>query len=188
MKNSQLLNVLLTSLIIVAIFSCSNDDALPVNEEEFITTVTVKFTNTEDANDVVIASFKDIDGPGGDVAVITNPILSQNTVYNTSITFLNENKSPAENITQKVAQQDENHIVFYISAEELDFVVVYDDQDANGQVVGLKGTAYAGANSTGELTVTLVEGPNKDNLTGIPTPELSGGNRVIEFEFAVTIQ
>ena len=74
-------------IIAIPLFQSCNDDDDPVpeNEEELITTLTMTFTNTTDATDVVTAQFRDLDGDGGNAPVIMNPTLTSGATYDAVI-------------------------------------------------------------------------------------------------------
>lgn len=169
--------------------SCNSDDPEPVNEEEVITTMNVTFTNTQNAADVVTASFRDLDGPGGNNGTTTNPTLTAGATYTVTIEFLNETETPAEDITEEVGEEDDEHQVFYIAGSALNLTYAYGDQDGNGNPVGLTGTATIGAASTGTLDVVLVHEPNK-TAAGVSTGDITnaGGEEDIRVQFTVTIQ
>ncbi len=88
-----------------------HDDHGHDNESEIITTVTLTFT-PQGGGDAVVASFSDPDGDGG-MSGSTDPItLKVETVYDLSITFLNDLEDPAENITEEIEEEAEEHQVF----------------------------------------------------------------------------
>ncbi|MFY0593948.1 hypothetical protein [Roseivirga sp.] len=183
------LKVLAIFAIGFAIVSCDNDDPEPVNEEELITTVNVTFTNTANAGDVVTATFQDLDGPGGNAATQSNLALSANSTYTVSIEFLNEQETPAEDITEEVAEEDDEHQVFYVATAGLNFTFAYTDQDGDGNPLGLAGTATTGAASTGSVTVSLIHEPTKTGAgvsDGDPTN--ANGETDVEVTFTTTIQ
>ena len=176
-------------LAVTVVTSCDDDDPEPVNEEELITTVNVTFTNEADASDVVVASFVDADGEGGNAPVITNPTLSANASYSVSIEFLNESESPAEDITEEVAEEDYEHQVFYVVGSGLNLTYLYTDEDRDGNPLGLSGTGTTGGASTGNLTVLLLHEPDKSAAgVGEGDPSNAGGETDVEVTFNVTIQ
>lgn len=182
---------LLVSAFMIALISvsCSSDDPDPVNEEELITTMNVTFTNTANSSDVVTASFTDLDGEGGNDGVKVNPTLSANTTYTVTIEFLNESETPAEDITEEVSEEDEDHQVFFIAGTGLEFTYAYGDQDGNGNPLGLTGTATIGAAGSGTLDVVLVHEPEK-SASGVSSGDITnaGGEEDIRVIFTVTIQ
>lgn len=185
------LKVLMAALLISFVaFSCGDDDdPLPPNEEEVITTLNATFTNTQDATDVVTASFRDVDGPGGNDGVTTNPTLSAGATYTLTLEFLNETETPAEDITEEVAEEDDEHQVFVIVAAGVNFTYAYGDQDGGGNPLGLTGTVTTGAASTGQVEIVLVHEPNKSAM-GVSGGDITnaGGEEDIRVAFSVTIQ
>lgn len=186
---SQILTLFALSLLCLIFVGCSNEDPEPANEEELITTARVTFTNTANASDVATAVFQDLDGPGGNDPVLTHPTLTANSTYSVSIVFLNEQENPAEDITEEVAEEDDDHQVFYVAGTGLNFTFAYGDQDGNGNPLGLVGTATTAAASTGNLTVTLVhEGDKSANGVNEGDPTNAGGETDVTVTFNVTIQ
>ena len=95
-----------------AFASCNNDDDMePDNEEEVITTLTYTLSSTD--GQVAILSFQDLDGDGGAAGTITTSELAANTTYTGIMTLLNETESPAENITEEIAEEDDEHQFFF---------------------------------------------------------------------------
>ncbi|MCE7995388.1 MAG: type 1 periplasmic binding fold superfamily protein [Roseivirga sp.] len=177
------------TLAVLVITGCDSDDPDPVDEPELITTMNVTFTNTADATDVVTATFRDLDGEGGNDGVTTNPTLSANASYTVTVEFLNESDTPAEDITAEVREEDEEHQVFFISGANLNLTYAYGDQDADNNPIGLTGTATIGAAGSGTLDVVLVHEPMK-SATGVSSGDITnaGGEEDIRVQFTVTIQ
>ena len=174
---------LLASTLIFA--SCSDDDdntPEPVNEEEVITTLTVTL---ESGSDTVVMQYQDLDGDGPDAATVTvSGSLNANTVYDGSIVLLNETESPAENITEEVEEEDDEHQFFYTAGSGLDVGTSYANFDGDGNPLGTQFILDTGMPSSGGLTFTLRHEPNKPN-TGL---ENAGGETDIEVTFDVTVE
>lgn len=190
MKHLLKLKWMLALVAVALITACGDDDdPEPVNEEELITTLNVTFTNTGDATDVVVASFQDLDGPGGDAPVVQNPTLTANANYSVAVEFLNEQESPAENITEEVEEEDDEHQVFFVPGNGLGFIYTYGDADADGNPLGLTGTAAIGDAGTGSLNVLLIHEPNK-TASGVRNgdPSNAGGETDMSVTFNVTVQ
>ena len=136
MQNTKL-SILLAALLMISVGG-DNDDPKPVNEEEVITTMTITFSNTQNASDLVVATFRDLDDPGGDAATKTDSNLSADATYTVSISFLNETETRSEDITKEVDEEDEEHQIFYLASSSLDFGYVYDGNDSNGGLIGLE--------------------------------------------------
>ena len=170
---------------IIAI-SCSDDDGnepIIINEEEVITTVRVQLT--EGTNMVTLESLDDDgdDGPNAPVFTISGP-LTANTTYTGTVTFLNEIEDPAEDITEEVEEESDEHQVFFTPASGLNVTTTATNFDGNGNPLGTEFTLTTGEASTGNFTVTLRHEPTKPN-TGLAD---AGGETDVEVTFNVTVQ
>ncbi|MAY22138.1 MAG: type 1 periplasmic binding fold superfamily protein [Flavobacteriaceae bacterium] len=179
-------STIVLSLLITA-FACSNDDDTPevVNEEEVITTITLTLTPQGGGTPIVLQS-RDLDGDGPNDPVITvGGALTANTTYNGAIVFLNETESPAENITEEVIDEAEEHQVFYVPSSGLNATFTYEDFDGNGNPLGTLFTLEAGAASSGNLNVVLRHEPQKPNNGTLGD---AGGETDVSVTFNVNIQ
>ena len=99
------------SALLFVTTSCDKDDdntPEPVNEEEVITTLTVKLTPTT-GTAIELKSF-DADGDGPNVPVLSvSGALAANTSYAGVIELLNELETPAEDITDEVNEESDEH-------------------------------------------------------------------------------
>ena len=173
------------ALLAIAMIGCSDDDATPepVNEEEVITTVIL--TLTPESGDQVVLTTQDLDGDGPDEPVTTvSGSFSENTEYQGAVRFLNQTETPAEEITDEVLEEADEHQVFYTTTEGLNIQTTYEDQDSQGNPLGLQITLTTGAASEGSLTVTLRHEPVKPN-DGLDS---AGGETDIATSFDVSIQ
>ncbi|MGY8921345.1 MAG: type 1 periplasmic binding fold superfamily protein [Flavobacteriales bacterium] len=173
------------ALLTLAMLGCSDDDTTPeiINEDELITTVIL--TLTPDSGDQVVLTTVDLDGDGPDepVTTVVGSFL-ENTQYQGAVQFLNETEDPAEDITQEVIEEADEHQVFYTISEGLNIQTTYEDQDSQGNPLGVQITLSTGAASEGSLTVTLRHEPVKPN-DGL---ESAGGETDISTSFDVSIQ
>ena len=183
MKNSKLLATLFTASLLFT--SCSKDDDTPdpVHEEEVITTMTVTLT-PEGGGDAITLQTQDLDGEGPNDPVVTvSGNLTVGTTYNGAIVLLNETESLAEDITEEVEEEGEEHQFFYTLAG-LDATTAYSNNDANGNPLGTEFTLTVNAAGSGSLTFTLRHEPNKPN-TGLDS---AGGETDIEATFSITAE
>lgn len=182
---------LLTLLAVFAFTftSCSDDDEAPapVNEQEVITTMNVTLTDGNGTQKTL--SITDDDGDGPNAPVISTDDLDANTIYQGTVEFLNELESPVEDITAEVDEEDEEHQVFYVPSSGLNVTVSYNDQDANGNPLGLDFELTTGDASGGTLTVSLIHEGDK-NAAGVSDgdPTNAGGETDIQAAFPVSIQ
>ena len=111
-------------------------------------------------------------------------MFSENTEYQGAVRFLNQTETPAEEITDEVLEEADEHQVFYTTTEGLNIQTTYEDQDSQGNPLGLQITLTTGAASEGSLTVTLRHEPVKPN-DGLDS---AGGETDIATSFDVSIQ
>jgi len=162
MKPTNLLIMAFMAVALSMFSSCSDDDApAEENEEEVIDLVTLTFTPDGGGSDVVVTA-TDPDGEGAQDLSPDGPIsLETNTTYTLSITL--ENSAEGENITEEVAEEDEEHMFFFEFSNDMfnsptgdgNFdnradAVNYEDEDSNGEPLGLETTWETGGSSFGK--------------------------------------
>ncbi len=182
MINLRLLALLFAGLLVI---SCDDDDdAAPEeeNEIEVITNVNLIFTNTADASDVVIASAVDPDGAGIMELEVLNAInLSVDTEYMLTYDVLNAlDPDDIEDIAEEIEEEDNEHQLFYSftnnvfanpmgdgNIDNSSDAVVYNDQDENGNNVGLITTWMTSSTPpfTGSFTTRLQHQPDLKSAT-----------------------
>ncbi len=175
-------------MMTVLMFSaCEKDDPVPVNEEEVITTVNYYLTPVN-GGDVITLSFQDLDGEGGNGANVTGGTLAANETYMGRLELLNETESPAEDITEEIEEEDADH-QFFFQSDIPTLAISYNDQDANGNPVGLNTTVTTGAAASGEITITLRHEPDKAGI-GVVEGDITnaGGETDIEVTIQVNVQ
>lgn len=172
--------------------SCSNDsDATPVNEEELITTITAVFT-PEGGGTAITLESKDLDGDGPDAPAITiSGPFAQSTTYNGVVTFENESVNPAEDITEEILAEAEDHQIFYQKTGTLNgfsYSTNADNFDANGKPVGLQTVFTTTTAATGTLKITLIHLPNK-SAANVSDGDITnaGGGTDAEGMFNITV-
>ncbi len=194
MKTSKMMNSMKTikmmaflAVFALAFTSCDDDDdaPAPINEEEVITTMNVMLS---DGTTTKMLTVTDDDGDGPNAPVISADDLDANTTYQGTIQFLNELETPVEDKTAEIAEEDLDHQVFYVPSSGLSATITYNDQDANGNPVGLDFTLTTGDASTGQLTVILLHEGDKD-AAGVSDgdPTNAGGETDIEATFDISI-
>ena len=173
------------ALLAIAMVSCSDDDTPPepINQEEVITTVIL--TLTPESGDQVVLTTLDLDGDGPNEPVTTVVgSFAKNTQYQGAVRFLNETETPAEEITDEVLEEADEHQVFYTTTDGLNIETEYEDEDSQGNPLGLQITLTTGVASQGSLTVTLRHEPVKPN-DGLDS---AGGETDITTTFDVSIE
>ena len=142
-----------------------------------------------DENNIIVFSSRDLDGDGPNPPVVDDVTLAANTTYSGFIGFSNETVSPAENITEEVAEEAEEHQIFYQTSAGLNLTTTYTDMDADGNPVGINFNLTTGQSSNGSFTVILRHEPNK-NASGVSDGVITnaGGETDVSQTFSVTIQ
>jgi hypothetical protein len=120
------------------------------------------------------------------VTVVGN--ILANTTYVGSVQFLNESVNPADNITEEILAEDEDHQIFYQLSSGLG-TITYTDNDSNNKPVGLGFTYQTNAVGTGNLVVTLRHLPSK-SAPGVASGNIAnaGGSTDAEVTLPITIQ
>jgi len=183
MKNLKLLAALF--FFSALLVSCNDDDDIdPVNEEEVITTMTITMMPEGGGINVVLQT-RDLDGDGPNPPVVTvSGPFSVGTTYMGNIVVLNETEDPAENITEEVEEEADEHQFFYTIGGALDATTTYENFDGDGNPLGTEFSLDAADASAGSLTFTLRHEPKKPN-TGLVD---AGGETDITATFNVTIE
>ncbi len=160
--------ILTASLLIFA--GCSEDDPTQPpdgpGDEEVITTVTLTLTPQGGGNQV-IAQWQDLDGDGGNAPTIGSMTLNAGATYDGSITLLNEQESPAENVTEEIEDEDDEHQFYYTPMGGIanSVTVNITDQDGNGLPIGLSYTVTVNAGTSGQTGTLDVKLYHYDEVT-----------------------
>ncbi len=142
--------------LLLLLGSCDKDEPTPQEDNENVTTVSLKFTE----NGVTKTfSFKDLDGDGGNAPTIDKISLEANKTYTLSVEILDETKSPAENITEEIEEQKDEHLFEYVATPASILAISGKDKDSRGFDVGLTATVKTSATGTGKLQVVLHHQP-----------------------------
>jgi hypothetical protein len=151
------------------------------NEEELITTVELTFINENNSSDVLVFKFADPDGDGGNAPTITDSIvLAANSSYNLAVRFLDESKSPVEDITTEIVAEAIDHLICYTTPGDLMITIL--DKDANNLNLGLAATVKTQALENTSLTIRLMHQPNQKN------GNCDSGETDVEVTFITTIE
>ncbi|MFC6996417.1 hypothetical protein [Rufibacter roseus] len=145
--------------------SCGHDDDHDHDHEgELITTLRLNMVPA-DGGTPVVATFRDIDGPGGQAPTQDKIVLKQGVSYNTTIEVLNESKTPAEDLTSEIESEGHEHMFFFLPMNGLDVSVQYLDYDRNNLPIGLETIITANSVSNGRFIVTLKHQPGTKSTT-----------------------
>lgn len=181
MKHVKFLAVVMLGGLILAGCKKKNNDE--ENEEELITTVKVNLTEVGTSNTLSF-TWKDVDGPGGNAPQITPVVLGASKAYNCTLEFLDESKTPAEDITKEIKEEDDEHQIYYEVAAASLISVTNLNTDRRGLPLGTTSSWTTGAAGTGTLKITLKHKPGIKAAGDLVTK----GETDIEIIFPVTIQ
>ena len=204
MKNILKLKYLLFAVLTLFIFTaCEEDEAAPEEEEEMevITDVKLIFTptNTLSGLATVEATAQDPDGEGVQELEVKDAInLAANATYTLTFDIKNNLETPGEDIGEEIKEEDDEHQIFFSftngaftnptgdgNIDNASDPINYNDQDANGNPVGLNTTwTTGGAQNDGSFTVRLQHQP------GVKTSSSSASTGDTDFEltFVLNIQ
>jgi hypothetical protein len=179
--------ILLLTCTITAFFSCKDKDPVLENPEELITTLVLTF-NPHGGGTPVLFQFQDLDGPGGNPPQITAGALTAQTMYHAAVYALNASVSPAIDVTAEILDEAEDHQFFFI-VSGVQITHTYDDQDINGNPIGIINTFVTGDPANGTLAVVLRHEPDKF-AAGVKDGNIAnaGGETDIEVVFPLVIQ
>ncbi len=114
--------------------------------------------------------------------------LQANTSYDGTFLILNETESPAEDVTEDILEEDDEHQFFFSFTNNL-ASVTYADADDDGNPIGVKFTMTTGDAGTGNATFVLKHQPNK-TASGVAQGDMTnaGGSTDIEVTFALVVE
>lgn len=154
------LYLLVSFCLLSTLWSCSDDDVPPAeNEEEVINEVVLTFTPPA-GGQTITATYLDDDGDGVNEPVISPINLLAETTYNLSISFRNTLEEIPEDITEEVREEGDEHQIFFSWSADVftsptglgnigsNGSVNYTDEDANGNPIGLETTWTTGTTSS----------------------------------------
>ena len=180
--------------------SCNDDEPTKEDTPELITKATLTFTPTAGGSPV-IATATDPDGEGlQDLATDGPIILAANTSYTLTLHLINELADPSDaeyNITEEVEEEGDEHMFFFSwtnnvfsdpagngNIDNRADDVNYNDEDENGQPLGLNTSWTTAAASSGEFHVLLKHQPDLKTETSASTI----GETDLDIEFDLEVQ
>jgi hypothetical protein len=155
MKQSMKRLYLLLLAAPVFLAACSKADEGENNDEEVITTVTLKIMPHTGSGNTLVFSVDDPDGPGGNAPIQQNVVLAANTMYHFELELLDKTKDPDADITGEVDEEGDAHRIYYLPSAGNSISVTGLNNDANGIPLGTTGFINTGAAGTGTLRVVL---------------------------------
>ena len=180
--------LLLPFLVIALIFTgCSDDDPVPVNEQEVITTVEVTLS---DGTNSYILSMEDPDGDGPGEPTVTGTTIPPGT-YSGDIQLFNKTVDPTDDeyvVTVEILEEDLDHQFFFSASSGLDVTTTYNDMDSAGNPIGQQFIMTA-VSGSGIFNVTLLHEPNK-GADGVFDGNMANaaGDTDLDIPFPITIE
>ena len=173
--------IILGIVLGISLSGCKKDEPAPVQDNEFISTMRLTFT---EGTNKLVYSIKDLDGDGGNAPVIDVIKLLPNKTYTFTTEFLDETKNPAVNLTSEIKAESAEHLVIFEPNSTNLLSVTRTDKDSRNFEVGLMATAKTTTAANGTMKVTLkhqpeVGGqPTKNGTATIGTTDFEGTFKV----------
>lgn len=187
MKKSFII-LLATTGVLLAWSSCKKSEQnvqAPVPDNEVITTVQLSAVNTTDPTDTPTAKWVKLNPADTSAPDLTHArlLLRPNATYNVQVKFLDETKSPADDITAEVKDRANYHLVCFSPASGLNLQISAADSDTHTPPlpVGLSNVFRTTTISTGNLNVELHHQPT------LKTGDCSLGSIDADVNFTVTV-
>ncbi len=149
--------LLFASVLLVA--GCRKKESSSENEGELITTINLKFTPVSGGASQTF-TFRDVDGEGGAAPSRFDEIsLATATAYRLEMELLDESKTPAENISEEVAAEGDDHQFYFVPGGGIALTINSLDTDTNGLPLGLNSTWTTSTTGNGTVLIVLKHKP-----------------------------
>ena len=136
------------------------------------------------------ASYRDLDGDGGNDPIIDTIRLDANMDYTVELLLLDETKNPIDTISHEIEEEKNEHQFFFSKIGTYNLTTTYLDFDDNGVPLGLNiqlNTTTGFTEKTNKFQVVLKHQPGEKPTTGT-TGDESIGDTDIEVNFPILIQ
>ena len=175
------------------------------HDQEVITTVVLSFT---DGSGTDPQTFEWADPENDGSPIVDDIVLTAGNSSSVSIAFLNELEEPAEDLTEEIADEADEHQIFFTGSAvqgpatgtNAEAIVEhsYADEDSSGLPLGLQNTLATLGTGSGELVLTLRHMP-LENGASVKTAgvaedvanggfESIGGDNDVQITFAIEVQ
>ena len=164
--------------------SCDKHDHDDHNHEgELITTVKLTLKNTQNASDSTVATWRDLDGDGGQNPTIDTLKMYKGVIYTGKIQLQDQSKNPAEDITTEIKNEANDHLFVYKPSTGAGFTVEITDKDGKNLPLGIESKfTVSSTAANGMLNVVLRHQPGTKD--GSATP----GSSDVDITFPVKIR
>jgi hypothetical protein len=170
-------SILMAMIVMAVMAGCKKDEPAPVEDNENLTTLKLKFTESGTTSTF---TFKDLDGAGGNAPTIDKISLKPNKTYTMVVEILDESKNPASIISDAIYDERDQHLFEYVPMPATILFVTTTDKDTRGFPLGLTASVKTSAIGTGKLQVVLHHQPPvngkivKDGTFGIGSVDFDG--------------
>ncbi|HEX9956477.1 MAG TPA: hypothetical protein VGA96_04460 [Fibrella sp.] len=162
-------------------------DPQPADENELITTVTLRFTE-QGTSSTQSFTFQDKDGDGGAAPTKFDSVtLTANRSYSLTVEVLDESKTPVQTITDEIREQKDEHLFVFTANAATLLTYTYGDLDSRNFPIGLTGSVRTGVAGTGRLNVRLRHQP-PINGVAVKNGTASPGSDDVNLDFALTVR
>ena len=148
-----------------------------------ITTVQLKFTNTDSPFNNLVFQYRDVDGIGGLAPTIDTIKLNSNSIYSVELFLLDESKIPTDTISNEVLSESKDHLFIYEPADS-NLRVTINDFDNNNPPLPLGIITSWGTKSTTNTSIKLT----LKHQPGIKNGDPTKGETDIEVVLPVSIE
>lgn len=138
------------------ITGCKKDEPSPVEDNENLTTMKLKFTESGTTSTF---TFKDLDGAGGNAPTIDKISLKPNKTYALAVEILDETKKPVVTVSNAIFEERDQHLFEYIPTPATILSITTTDKDTRGLPVGLMASVKTTTTGMGKLQVVLYHQP-----------------------------
>ena len=109
--------------------ACKKDEPSPIEDNEFISTLRLTFT---EGTNKLVYTIKDLDGDGGKPPVADIIKLAANKTYSVTTEFLDETKTPIVNTTPEIEKESAEHLIVFEQTPATIITITRTDKDSNG--------------------------------------------------------
>lgn len=171
--------------VLVSLAACGDSSTAPGGESEVISRVTLTLTpSTGGAALTTYIDDSDGNGPTAPSAQVAVPALVRGVTYTGTVKFENRLKSPAEDITAEVAEEANEHRVFF-TVTGSGVTVTTTDVDGQNRPLGLRFSKAVAAGATAGATRVVL--CHYDSAPKVASATSCTGETDIDVSFAYTI-
>ena len=170
-------------VIVTLVVGCKKDTKAPTdlqehNDGELITTLELKFTNSDTT---FVVKSDDPDGFGGNDPKLDQINLLKNTDYSVELTLLDKRKPLYDTISNEVLEEADDHLFFYSSNPVNLLNITITDKDSKNRNLGLRSNWKTNTVGSGKVKVKLMHQP------GVKDGKSEVGDTDVEVEFNVNV-